>query len=687
MNDHISKSQMFFDGLLPGNIYRTRNRAFAKIVGTGNNDEQSKEIDRDQLLDVTRKIIREWDEQPGAVVDSDLAISVSPSEDNAVIISPDSIYVDPYPLMLKCSVCHALDHYNSRASIKERIAKLSKKIRTSGNRSRIPCARNGCHGNMLQMKHVSIHRCGKMEEIQLRQPIPKPYEVGFISKGGSFKQGRFVNMNTGENTNSSHQRPCAHCNSIHPGSEGVIQGITTVDNPEKFFPLNIQYLCLDKSTGTKVSQVTQIIGTPSEPLSPIGRDLAEALGACLIGQCTGEGLNQHIQDVLNGDSQDESKIVEIQAELDQARSLRDAVFKQMLGVSEETARDACKVFDAQIDGLESKLTVASGKYSGVLDYLSEGTIQLLSANRRSFEATLMPYDFARERQTLPEMIGRIADPVLKDRLLQDSAVLKSRYGVNEISHYKEVNVVMASIGYTREKMGASESTGGDVVPTILMGYKDECNESLMGKTVIYGLPAKTEGIHIRLDPCRILRWCVESAGWENPGEKYFLDEVLARTYLLENCPALKMDPSEVMFDTRHDPLLNSAPFHLLHTISHCLLGVIKRHTGYDEKSVMEYLLPMDFSFILYVASVKNYTAGGLLTLFKHHLRQWFDDASNYAFNCIFDPVCSDKGSTCSGCVQIVLGCETFNHGLSRSYLHGGMVDDSQHVCVTTGFWQ
>jgi hypothetical protein len=101
---------------------------------------------------------------------------------------------------------------------------------------------------------------------------------------------------------------------------------------------------------------------------------------------------------------------------------------------------------------------------------------------------------------------------------------------------------------------------------------------------------------------------------------------------------------------------------------------------------MEYLLPMDLSVLLYVSSVQNYTSGGLLSLFKHHMLAWFDDASMYAFNCAFDPVCSDVGGACSGCIQTEIGCETFNHGPSRSYVHGGSADREGAVLINGGFW-
>jgi len=106
-----------------------------------------------------------------------------------------------------------------------------------------------------------------------------------------------------------------------------------------------------------------------------------------------------------------------------------------------------------------------------------------------------------------------------------------------------------------------------------------------------------------------------------------------------------MSPGRVARDTLLRPPLESAPFHLLHTLAHALMHTARRHTGYDTKSVMEYLFPMDLSFLIYVSSVQNYTAGGLLSMFNHYLKTWFDDASMFAFNCAFDPVCSDVGGS------------------------------------------
>ncbi|MEA9980046.1 hypothetical protein QN392_23460, partial [Pseudomonas sp. RTS4] len=165
-----------------------------------------------------------------------------------------------------------------------------------------------------------------------------------------------------------------------------------------------------------------------------------------------------------------------------------------------------------------------------------------------------------------------------------------------------------------------------------------------------------------------------------------VDRSKSHAYILSHYPTLSLHPGMVAKAIPQAHPEKGAPFHLLHSISHSLMLTARRHTGYDSKSIQEYLLPMDLSVILYVSSVQNYTAGGLLTLFQHYLKRWFDDASMFAFSCAFDPVCTDMGSSCSGCVQVEIGCETFNQGLSRAYIHGGPANREASLTIRKGFW-
>lgn len=685
--DTFAKSRLYYEGLLPGNVYRLRNHAFARIVGASNNEEDARQVDRDQLIDVTKKVVDEWEQFNHGKVDQSLLTALQQPEQGLAVVSPDAIYIEPFPMMLRCGQCRVMDYYEEYLKNDESIRKAQKRIVLRGGRSVIPCRRKGCRGHMKQVPFVSIHLCGKMTPIDIPFASRRIRNLGYRDAGGSFLQSSFFDVDTGLQTDHSLQSSCKECKTDYPQANGLSKRGSPVGNREKFYPHNIQYLCLREETGRRVSQASALIGAAGETLTDISGDLAEAVASTLIGLATPDQLAKHILDTLEGQGPDKNKIAEITQSLTAKREARAASMEAIKNLTKETRLSLMETINKEIKELEDLLTAASGRFSSVRDYIkSDTTLQYLASHRRAMEAALLPHDFSEERETLEMMIQQTTDQLRRDQLMQHATVIKQRYGVKEISHYKEINVVMASLGYTREnpRPGSDDS---DVPPTVLMGYEDFVVERLRSKRIIYALPAKTEALHIRLDPCRVLRWCIDQAGWESPGNEIVNNEIAARAHLLSECAALSMDPAEVLSETQQRPLKESAPFHLLHTISHCLLGSIKRHTGYDEKSVMEYLMPMDLSVILYVTSVQNYTAGGLLTLFRHYLRIWFDDASNYAFNCIFDPICSDKGSTCSGCVQVVIGCETFNHGLSRSYLHGGKIDTEQQIGITEGFWQ
>ena len=688
--EFFAKSQMYYNGYFPGGVYRLRNYSFVQVVGTRNNDEDTKAIDEEQLLDVARKYKAEWDGMPNGEVSGTLKLHLEQAGRYIQIMSPEAVYVEPFPMMLQCTSCKVLDFYQGNKSNTARVADAKKRLVRKDGKQRIRCKMGNCNGYMVQLEYVAVHRCGHMSTLTIPGAARRVQNLGFRDQGGSFRNSMFYDIDNPQNASfHSLQENCPHCSREFEGAEGLNKRATPIGSKEVIFPHNIQYLSLKPDTGKLVSRVSSIIGAPGDSVSALGLDIAEGIASCLIGLVQSGELVGHMDKLLTGGGPDKDAIEKIADELAEKKKQKDDIIQFC------TEKDASKSMlsimiepiDKEIFRLEEELLEASGKFSGVRDYIDDSVkLQFLASHRRAIESVLIEHDFKTKRQSMTDSIKKESNELRRDQLIQDSGYLKQRYGIGEIAHYSEINVVMASIGYSREKMQPGEGAPGQVVPTVLLGYEDQHNKSMAGKSVVYALPAKTEAIQIKLDPRAVLAWCIEAAGWSDPGKRITESEDRAKAYLLDFCAALTMDPAEVMSEIKGRPMRESAPFHLMHTISHCLLGCIKRHTGYGEKSVMEYLMPMDLSIILYVASVQNYTAGGLLTLFKHHLRTWFDDASNYAFNCVFDPICSDKGSSCSGCVQIVLGCETFNHGLSRCYIHGGKLEEGTKTHITKGFW-
>jgi hypothetical protein len=312
---------------------------------------------------------------------------------------------------------------------------------------------------------------------------------------------------------------------------------------------------------------------------------------------------------------------------------------------------------------------------------SDATLHRVVSQRRTFESVLLQHDVS--GLTVEACIEQASDLTQQESLRQQWGRVKDSYSVASVTHIPDLRVVLATVGFSRERASPGNNLNAPAV--VLNRFEDSVDESMRGRVPVYAMSAKTEALWVRLDPKKVLAWCVRSVGWSPPDADILGSSERSHAYLLDNCRALTMSPGQVSSHAGL-PQREGAPFHLLHTISHALMLTARRHSGYDDKSIMEYLLPMDMSVLLYVSSVQNYTAGGLLSLFKHHLLAWFDDASMYAFNCAFDPVCSDVGGACSGCIQTELGCETFNHGPSRSYVHGGAIDREGAVLINGGFW-
>lgn len=481
------------------------------------------------------------------------------------------------------------------------------------------------------------------------------------------------------------QDKCRFCRDSFGEASGTSYRASPIRNSEQMFAHNLQYLSLSKEAGRLISLISNFLGEADAPLTKEGVDIARGIMLCLTGREDAQTLIDHAESLKANGPISNSEVDELRAELASAESTRD---QALATLSDPVVREAVeKSLNGTIRTTLEKLQTAMGKFSQteVFEDKDAGVLRDMGSHRRALESILLPHDTANARETLLDFSALTAD-AQQTQIIRDISHLKDRYHISEVAHYKRISVVMASVGFTREKKDPPEGAPGAVVPTTLNPYTDQQRAGGTPKSSIYALPAETEAIEVKLDPVKVLRWCINSADWQDPGTEIIGDSALAMEYLLKKSPALRMDPMDVMRDTKDYPLAASAPFHLLHTISHCLVGSVKRHTGYDEKSVSEYLLPMNLSILLYVSSVQNYTSGGLRMLFEHYLSQWLDDACNYALSCAFDPVCSDKGSTCSGCVQIILGCETFNHGLSRTYIHGGKLDDGPGNRIKQGFW-
>ena len=678
-SQYIPKSRFFRENFLPGGVIRLRNNSYGRVVGVKNNGPGLENIDDAQLFDVIQKFIDGWDSLTGAEVDE--ALKYALSSKTLVVQCPSDVFVSPYPLMLQCTRCKVLDFYSTRVSDDNKISQINRRIRKIDGRARVKCKIPSCRGHMVQLPYLSVHRCGSVSPINMPFQTMRIENVTFADRGGSFFGSSFGNLESGEKIAPALSMTCTSCSHRFPDHSDLSQRGTPITSGESFFAHSVQYISLGREDGTLLTEICSYFhGGP--PFRGIAVDFAEGIISGLLGVVSPWILKKQLNKLFREGGGDKGTVEDIKKELSKKR----AAYNAYAGKAHEPfMQELLASVRKEIEDLEGQLDEALGLFKEVRRHIAEShLIEKIANERRAQEAAFFRGAF--KEFAIRDRLQNEPDSEVRETMSRQWGALQSNYGVDDILHISNLNVVLSTIGYTREKR--QPSTDSDkATPVVLKAFEDDLDQSLRGKAVAYAMSAETEGLHIRLDPRKILKWCKDQFNWDVPSAEMLQDRTAAHAHLLKTCPALTLSPSEVKRATKFSSLKDSAPFHLIHTISHCLLKAAKRHTGYDDKSLTEYLLPMDLSFLIYVTSVQNYTAGGLLTLFKHYLLPWFEDASNFAFQCVFDPICSDQGCSCSGCVQTVLGCETFNQGLSRAYLFGGeILEEERTLIVPKGFW-
>lgn len=677
--DTVTRSRLFREAFLPGAYLRLRNNQYARVEGVVSGSASLDGLDKGQLREAVVSFIRDW-EAAGGVVDKMLQTA---TEKRALEIqSPTTIYVTPAPLLLTCKKCQVIDFYYSSSQIgeKEIMEKIKHRIKTKQGRRYVACKRSSCDGEMIQLPYVAVHRCGHLSTLRVHHSARRAENIGY-KDAGSFFHSQFFDVDTGDKLAGSLQEECSYCAEKN-FEKGISKRGTPITSGDAFFTQTIQYIALSEKFGKQVADVLAHAPQGGTPLQGNAKDLAHGIVGGLIGLYKPSKVHEGISETLNPNAAAKPDPIDAQQRLDKimVKLFASNITDQMTS-SDDIMED---LLIKERDKLRKLLEASRGLFSDVQQFVrDEETLKDILSTRRSVEAVYLQNDV--KGSSVDESTKAFTDPVQSQSAAMAWDSIKGLYSVEQITHIPDLKVVLSAVGFTREK--ANPSIPEEKTPPLtLNGFVDKFDPSMRGKTPVYALPARTEALWIRLDPQKVLAWCKESVDWDIPDGSVLTSRAAAHGFLLEKCRGLTMSPGKVLAATQDDHKKYNAPFHLLHTISHSLMLTARRYTGYDSKTVQEYLLPADLSFILYVSSVQNYTAGGLLTLFNHFLKKWFDEACMFSFSCAFDPVCTDNGSSCSGCTQIELGCETFNHGLSRAYLHGGAIDRDGSLHIKKGFW-
>lgn len=673
--EYVSRSRLFREAFLPGAFTRLRNQAYGRVMGIINSGSALDGVDKEQLREAVLNFVNDWESAGGAV---DPTFMTAAEKKRLEIQSPSEVSVSPAPLILSCKQCKVLDFYDTREPEDRTLSKMQARIRERYGRSFIPCKRSGCSGEMIQLPYISVHRCGYASPVHIQHAARRSTNIGYRDSG-SFFHSSFFDVESGDKLSGSAQDKCQACSGQF--EDEIQKRGTPLTSGESFYAQSTQYIALSEERGKLIAKLLQCLQDAAQGAESMAQDVAEGVILALLKKMSGRDLEQKLIQLLSENISDAEEQAVLRAKLEKKKL--SVIKYEALAEDDEDLAEMLDSTRKEVADIEAMLATSSGCFSDARTFIPQASTMIdLVSNRRTLEAVFLPHDV--QGRTITQEIDETSDKVQKEALSAQWQNVQERYGIDSITHIPDLRVVLAALGYTREKSSPSINPG--TPPVVLNAFADRVDEAMKGKTSIYAMAAKTEAIWIRLDARKLLRWCVDAAYLESPSEDVFQDKARSHAYLLSNYHVLSMPPGRAAKDIPSRRPEEGAPFNLLHSISHTLMLTARRHTGYDSKSIQEYLIPMDLSVILYVSSVQNYTAGGLLTLFQHYLQAWLDDASMFAFNCAFDPVCTDVGNSCSGCVQIEIGCETFNQGLSRAYIHGGTANRECSLNIRKGFW-
>lgn len=666
----IPYGHVFFQNFLPGGVATLRNGVCVLIVGAGSDKHRELRVPKTLLCDVALERFQRWREDGGDVPEE---FYESVQSGDILVRTPDVLYMSPYPALFQCSKCGLVD--TPLKGSRPKLVRVLAQCVTGGSSPRLPCA--FCGARLRQLPFVQIHKCGHLAPIEVPR-IARYHRVRFHDKG-TFRRSTWTNFETGENLGSAFQGFCPDCS--YGGAVGdkdqqrIPMAATRLrgGRGESFYPLLARFIAFSPET-------TRIL-TSFRALRSSAVDLGRAILCGLLD------LQEPHQLRINLDSA--AQTFATAATTDTRENRRYRLHDSIKLLREMQMEDAAKGLEQELRSMQEAAPQSSGLFEVADKFIADvGVLFQLGSHHRAAEAALIREEFTELPQDNDPGKSALADQLLAD---DRQKILLELYGVREFRHIQDVDTVIAAIGFSRQLAWPHGKDSSH--PPRLNPFTDELDPTLPGKIPFYAAPIRTEAILLRLDPCRVLRWAIDTLAWPQPADRTILSDARrAHAAILRMAPALATTPTEIQRLAAQGAPGGRYAAHLLgllHSLVHCALRTARSGSGYEMTSLDEVLFPADMSGLILVGSRKSFTTGGLRTLCKHKLTMWFAEAAKQSLRCILDPQCSQqRGASCNACLQLPMACETFNRGISRAYLAGGDVPDVDGgtLLVERGFW-
>lgn len=626
---------------------------------------KNSEVDTEFVIKHVLSRVRQWNSTDGTLGTTGFTQNSSQYQ----LVEPTKVRSELFPLLFYCSQCSIIRTHDDPEEIDR-------------YNSTLTCRH--CDGDLRQYRYVFIHDCGNIE-------TPDP---GRCSGCGSYEKWkldtqdsqRFENFRwqCTECGNRDKLQSWCNCSLNDSRMQLAVHSGSTVHIPHHFSLINIE----ERTSGSPDSPVyakkvlARYLELTDSPIDEIDLELAGG----------GEEI-QGLKTTLEN--------LERMYEQSGGKGLKESIekTKEQINDLQSSTSPLAEIVEDHVS-----ITEASGEDSATL----EDTHASIVYELRQYLSTINDFEDKSVRQVITEagpddpqsQQSRRARATRVERRLEASGISRTKF----IEDFPMTNVVF---GYSRGSRNEDEA--------ILRGFSEnQVNTSGEGFPIFVGT-VSTEATQFELNPRAVLAWLLEnSRSNDGPGgllrvqlhdaptpgdrrypvrstwdtetiENWLADSSISsddvesldewsdneiRAWIVDNMIAIP-EYSTITVEETPENAVTYFVYNLVHSFSHIVLKEITKVSGISRTSLSEHLLPYAMSFIIYTDQREDFSLGGIYTMLESELDDLLSEIHSKGNKCVYDPVCSRRGSACFSCMQVSeVSCSHLNQNIGRDFLFG-----------------
>lgn len=562
--------------------------------------------------------------------------------DRYVTGEPYQVHFTLFPLIFVCKTCRQVHFYRDVESLRNA-------------NDRLMCRTCKKPHSLRQLPYTMIHECGNLDTLFAPN---HPDHILELDDRNSFQRSRWYCRTCKKPlpTNGLGFRTCV----CRPGGKPPLMRGTLLQDSAVYNAHSLSLL--------NIKDEAYLDWSRTADASPV---LLAAL--CNVSEYRQRSLSEHIKD--QPQTATSPAEVESMRAVFAASGITDAAQQDLL------LKNLAASKNPLIEARQKLRTTVGSLFSG------QDTTTLVD-NSRSLREFVFARDHAAPRtRSIADLLStaeQAQDWASVQRHRDDIAGLQE-LGLAELHVMTDLPIALAAVGFSRVSHEHKRKYGTLTTTTSLRLFP----QTSQNKFPIYAAENTTEGILFSLDPYRWAAWLVENA-WTTAPLAGFSGEPAVRAWIAGLMPQFfSIDRAYLQRQPWEDAsvpidLVSACSFGLLHSMSHLFLASAEAYVGFQTDSLSEYLFPIAGSGLIYASGHKDFTLGGIVSVFQQDMSQWLRGTRETAYRCLLDPLCRHKGGACHKCLYVRYSCQHFNRTVSRSFLVGGHAPGLTQPVI--GFW-